>query len=205
MLADQVQITNLENLFSAIQSGRLVDVKFCLSLLNKNLINERFNGATPVWHAVLTGNAEMVRILLEFGGSSNIPSIDRVTPLHLAAAYGYTNIARLLIQRPETCINACDVEGLTPIWRAIQNGHLSTVKLLLGAGANPYIGSNFLTILLEIAKKGDPTLVRLPEIALKDHPPLHVAVQKDEYTLLNALLEAGSDFLIKETNLVTRL
>ncbi len=65
----------------------------------------------------------------------NHPDSHGMTALHWAAAQGYNDIIKLLLDFGAN-INPQNAEGNTPLHLAARNGNLSVVKLLLARGAN---------------------------------------------------------------------
>lgn len=59
------------------------------------------------------------------------------TPLFSAAAYGLDDIVSAILSRSDAAVDARDAYGLTPLAYAARSGAASTVRLLLGAGADP--------------------------------------------------------------------
>ena len=57
------------------------------------------NNWTPLLHAIHTHQTASVQALLDGGADVNRPSGNKLTPLMMAAGYGYTDIVRLLLQR----------------------------------------------------------------------------------------------------------
>jgi len=58
-----------------------------------------------------------------------------ITALHIAAAYGWDSIAKLLVKH-DAIVFIEDSEGCTPLHYACRNGHNTTVDILLNAKAN---------------------------------------------------------------------
>ncbi len=65
----------------------------------------------------------------------NHPDSHGMTALHWAAAQGYNDIIKLLLDFGAN-INPQNAQGNTPLHLAARNGNLSTVRLLLARGAN---------------------------------------------------------------------
>ena len=57
------------------------------------------NNWSPLLHAIHTGQIRSVEALLDGGADINRLSGDGVTPLMMAAGYGYTDIVQLLLKR----------------------------------------------------------------------------------------------------------
>ena len=60
-----------------------------------------------------------------------------LSPIHLAAMYGYVESANRMISNNSTEPNPSDIYGITPIYLAAQNGHLEMVRLLMTLTTNP--------------------------------------------------------------------
>ena len=57
------------------------------------------NNWSPLLHAIHTGQLRSVEALLDSGADVNRLSGDGITPLMMAAGYGYTDIVQLLLKR----------------------------------------------------------------------------------------------------------
>ena len=91
------------------------------------------NTTTPLCQAIIEGNTESVKLLLEAGADVNaVGSIRKRTPLHVAAEEGKTEIVKLLLGY-NVNIDPLDEERLTPFMLA---ANAEIAKLLLDNGAN---------------------------------------------------------------------
>lgn len=71
---------------------------------------------------------EIMRIMLEFGGDPNLPTVDdEMTPMHLSAMYGNLEIFELLLERGGN-VNQADCLNRLPIHYAIFEEHFDIVK-----------------------------------------------------------------------------
>ena len=108
------------NLFDAIGQQDLDSLKQHMDYgtdINKLFIPEGypFPGASPLHLAILTGNEEIVRLLIDSGAEKEIQAKNQEggTPLHWAAFFGIKNMVEFLVEIGSD-INAIDNGGCTP-------------------------------------------------------------------------------------------
>ncbi len=100
------------------------------------------NGSRPIDCALVSrgfyNNFEVIKALLE-AGAEPAPGPQN-SPLHLAAAGGYTDIARLLLKyKAPVDGREHGSQGATAFMRAAQSGHVELCRFLLQAGADPLL------------------------------------------------------------------
>ncbi|KAK7923748.1 ankyrin repeat-containing protein [Apiospora marii] len=105
-------------------------------------------GVNPL-HLASTLSEQLVKQLLAAGADPAGPTLEGLTPLHLAARARESNIVGILLEALETSdhrnvsvqrrchLNARDQVGRTPLHYASRSGRHETVSLLLAAGADP--------------------------------------------------------------------
>jgi ankyrin repeat protein/mono/diheme cytochrome c family protein len=126
-------------------------------------------GSTLLMYAVLYGDADSVRLLLEAGADLNIRNEAGATPLMWAV--DDADKTRLLI-RGGADVNARSDDGRTPLFiAAARPGSYDVVKLLLDHKANPSL----------VVNRYGPTT------------PLRLAAEAGDETLLRLLLDRGAD------------
>ena len=87
--------------------------------------------SVDIWTAAATGNLDAIKQHVSAGTDLNAKEpTNGSTPLIVAAVYGQTEAARLLIEKGAR-VNARDNKGSTALLTAAFFGHTETVKLLL--------------------------------------------------------------------------
>lgn len=124
-----------------------------------------------IYEAVVAGHAKAVTEMLDRNPALlNQHATDGFTPLGLAAYFGRTEVAGLLLARkadPNTA--ASNGFGVAPLHSAVAANQYEIAKLLLDAGANPNA------------------------VQQKDITPLHSAVHLGNAQLVSLLLAHGAD------------
>ncbi len=90
---------------------------------------------SPLMLAALTGQLDIAKNLIERDADVNKTGW---TPLHYAATRGHLELMRLLLDK-SAYIDAASPNGTTPLMMAAFYGTPSAVKLLLEAGADPFL------------------------------------------------------------------
>ena len=117
-------------LFFACLNGDMNMVKLLLSHKADPLIEDKKLG-TPLLAACSEGHSDIVKLILErYNVDINQPlGVDNRTCFFMACTRGQTEVTKILLQH-EPNINST-VVGVTPLYTACSNGHLSIVELLL--------------------------------------------------------------------------
>ena len=92
------------------------------------------SGETPMIAAIVTGDDELVRLMLQRGADVEARCADQITPLMHAIGHGYNSIAELLLSHGAQ-VDA-PTSGWTPLHRATDLVNISMVTTLLAHGAD---------------------------------------------------------------------
>jgi ankyrin repeat protein len=152
------EIYSMEDFFSSMAKGCSVqslneeEVKQNLHEATKNnnlvlvekLIRSGFyidskdeNGWTPLYCAVLNGNAEMVTLLIRLGANLHSENgVCRWCPLHCAAHNGNETIIKILVSYGAQINRSGGWGQCSPLHNAVQKKHHDTVALLVKLGAD---------------------------------------------------------------------
>jgi ankyrin repeat protein len=96
------------------------------------------DGRVPLQHAIENDRLEALRVLLDHGVAADapLPTWDRRSPLHEAAARADADVVTLLLDRGADA-NQLDRVGRSPLYDAVAHGREDTVRVLLERGADP--------------------------------------------------------------------
>lgn len=190
-------------LVSAAQSGSEAMVNLLLSGTVQADVNAVDKvGISPLAEAAECGHLSIGRILLDSGADPNLSGHDDgMTPLLLAAQSGNDDFVTMLLQKSSALpanIEAKDSIGSTSLMLASQQGHFTTIDLLLRHDADPNAVDNdgtsalffaaqegFSKIVFALLEKGANPNVRDSHGA----GPLLVAVQEGHYGIVEKLLD----------------
>ncbi len=166
-------------------------------------------GVTPLMRAALSGNTELVSLLLMHEASCATSNKKGATPLHYAAQ-GESFRCVLMLCDLDT-INKQNNDGHTPLMLAATYKHIDNVELLLRSGANPHIQDKYKRTALMLAvqalqeEKDDNDRCKAIIELLHEHntdvdtqdsegnTALMHAVMLDRLSLVNLLLDYGAD------------
>lgn len=126
------------------------------------------DGSTLLMAAIVKGNADSTRALLDGGADPNRAGPDGKTPVHLAAFADNPELLRIVLAHGGKA-DALDTRtGATPLESALLGGNPTQLQILLDAGADP-----------DHADRNGDT-------------PLHVAARTNAGAALLKLLERGA-------------
>ena len=186
----EIERLNLENLMLQTEKD------FLHKNLNTNL--------TKFHKAIEDGDLEKVKLWIKFGADikSVIIESQDMTPFFFAAARGYKEIAKLLLQNGANVNARVKLHQFTVLHAACMKGHIEIVKLLLQNGADINAKDNDKwTPLHWVAKNGNLEIAKLilqygADLNVKDQyqdTPLLLAVLKGNNEMVELLIQNGAD------------
>jgi hypothetical protein len=202
-----------QNLHQAIEKGDVAAVRRFLRSVGTSCQRSRealeapraltFWGVkyTPLMHAAISGNEEIVQLLLEAGASVSTANGGGMTALMLAARHGRITVLSILVQKRQN-FDSKDSHGNTAALLAAKSGHPMAVRVLADAGADlDCRDENGLNALAWAAMGGHTGIVKTlagngVDVNLRDRKQctaLYYAVRMNRLETVNALLELGAD------------
>ncbi|XP_076079353.1 uncharacterized protein LOC143049638 [Mytilus galloprovincialis] len=87
--------------------------------------------STPLIQCCFIGDIDLIKWCIQHCISivSHCRNTDKVSPLYMASAYGYTEVVQMLINK-KADINKCKDTGVSPLYIACQEGHTEVVQML---------------------------------------------------------------------------
>jgi len=125
------------------------------------------DGRMALHAAVFAGARDVVKELLMVRAEPNVQERVKLgtLPVQIAAWNGHTDVVKLLLGA-RACANKADGNGRTPLCSAAEQGHASSVRVLIEAGAQPtkcvqLVGRPPLTPLQVAKQSGNVEALRL--------------------------------------------
>jgi len=117
-------------LIIACARGHLAAVRLLLG--DKRIsVKRSVKGFTPLLAAVINGQKEVVKLLLQHGDVDiNFKGAEERTALHIACREGNLEIVKLLVEHKEINVDALDERGILPIEIAKEKGFDDIVNIL---------------------------------------------------------------------------
>lgn len=106
------------------------DSSILLTLNRNENVTEDWSDSEEIFRAVVEGDVDKVRKLLEAGVNPSLSDSEQMTPLHFAVDRGFSEIVKLLIQNSAN-INQTNADGQTPLMIAVTCEHLVSHSTLL--------------------------------------------------------------------------
>lgn len=99
------------------------------------------NGWTALTIAAAKGNDALLQWLISLNANAQVRDVYRYTPMLRAAENGNLHSVRLLLDLPDTDINAQDEYDNTALHHAVAAGNVPMIQLLLSKGAKPELAN----------------------------------------------------------------
>jgi ankyrin repeat protein len=223
---DQRQRKEVARFFEACATGDVGVLRGFLqddrSMARMSNLDAPHQGWTGLHAAAKSGHLQAVRLLLEHGADPNArEGGDNTFPLHWAAAHGHLEVVRALVDSGGDVhgvgdVHELDVIGWATLYRApgddpaqIDAERRELVGLLLARGARHHIFSAMsvgeLGLIQELVEQNPDALDR--RLSQFDHglTPLHFAISRKRYDIVELLIELGADLEAKDMSGQTAL
>ncbi|XP_077940609.1 caskin-1 isoform X6 [Gasterosteus aculeatus] len=208
-LLQAVKTEDLLTVQKLLQRPRPGKAKLLGSAKKVNVNFQDTDGFSPLHHASLNGNLELITLLLESQAAVDIRDQKGMRPLHYAAWQGKAEPMKMLLKSGSS-VNGQSDEGQIPLHLAAQHGHYDVSEMLLQHQSNPCIVDNAGKTPLDLACEfGRVGVVQLllssnmcaallePKKGDTNDPngtsPLHLAAKNGHIDIIRLLIQAGID------------
>ncbi|XP_032417950.1 LOW QUALITY PROTEIN: caskin-1 [Xiphophorus hellerii] len=204
-----LQAVKTEDLLTAqrlLQRPRPGKAKLLGATKRVNVNIQDADGLSPLHHAALSGNKELIALLLEAQAAVDIKDHKGMRPLHYAAWQGKTEPMKMLLKAGSS-VNGQSDEGQIPLHLSAQHGHYDGSEMLLQHQSNPCIsdaaGKTPLDLACEFGRVAVVQLLLSSNMCaamLEPKPsdpngvsPLHLAAKNGHIDVIRLLIQAGID------------
>nr|DBA27902.1 TPA: hypothetical protein GDO54_008343 [Pyxicephalus adspersus] len=206
-------VATVQKLLAKVRSSKN---KLLGSTKRLNVNYQDNDGFSALHHAALSGNSELLILLLDTQAAVDIKDGNGMRPLHYAAWQGQPEPLRLLL-RAAASVNAASNDGQIPLHLAAQYGHYEVSETLLQHQSNPCHVNKAKKTPLDLACEFGR--VKVVQLLLNSHlcvsllegvtkdptdpnftTPLHLAAKNGHREVIRLLLQAGI-----EINRVTKM
>jgi len=126
------------------------------------------SGSTILEVMCAKGNLRVVELLVKRGADPTTHDAHGWTPFMMACFYGKADVVQYLVNNPVVLakIDAVEDKGKTALWLSCYQGHATTLRVLLRAGADPMITDESGHSPMDMAKRwGKTECVQLLEVS----------------------------------------
>jgi ankyrin repeat protein len=123
-------------LAKASREGDLGAIEHLLTDVGADVSAADSNGMTALQFAAGRGHLVAVERLLAAGALATVANVDEISPLHVAALSGHTEVLIKLIDDAGAVVSTTDMDGISPLHLASMECHHEAVEALLSRGGD---------------------------------------------------------------------